>query len=103
MNLETLVTLLIVGMVVATIIRLFAGWSLASWLLTFVLAVLGGVGGWQLERQLHLPSLYAFPFPTDQVGVSVVWSSVGALVLALVGAFLARPAQRRPLRSRRLR
>lgn len=33
MNIETLITLLIVSAAVAIVIRLFAGWTLAGWLL----------------------------------------------------------------------
>lgn len=103
MNLETLITILVVAGVIATIMRLFAGWTLANWLISFVLAILGGVVGWQIERWFNLPAFYTFPFPTDQVGVSVVWASIGALSLALLGNLLMRPGHRPAPRPRRPR
>lgn len=95
MNLETLLTLLIVAVVITTMLRIFMGWSLAGWLLFFVLAMLGGVVGWLLKRWLRLPAVYTFPFPTDGVGVSVVWTTVGALGLTLLAALLTRPGTSR--------
>ncbi|GAC1651579.1 MAG: hypothetical protein NVS4B8_26610 [Herpetosiphon sp.] len=103
MNLETLVTLLLVGLVVATVVRAFIGWSLAGWLITVVLAILGGIAGWQLERRLNLPHIYSFAFPSTARPVAPVWLSVGAVGLALLGSLIGRPSARSIPRRRRYR
>lgn len=63
--------------------------------------MLGGIAGWQAERFLSLPALYTFPFPGEEVSVSVVWAAIGAFALCALGALLARPGHRSAARPRR--
>lgn len=94
MNIETLLTILGVSLVVTIVSRVIAGWTLAGLLTSFVLACLGAVGGWVAQHQLGLPPLFSISFPADGVLVPVVWPSLAALVVGIVGSFLSR--SRRP-------
>lgn len=98
MNIPTFATMVVLALVVTTIVRFFAGWTLAGWLLTFVLALLGAVGGWYAEQQLALPSFFALTLPNNQGVVSVVWAILGAISLTVLGALIARPGRSAPPR-----
>ena len=93
MNIETLVTILVVSAVAAILARLFSGFTLAGVLTSYLLACMGGVGGWLLQQRLGLPEIYTFRFSADVAPVGVVWPALGALVAALVGGLLWRPAR----------
>jgi hypothetical protein len=99
MNIETLLTILGISVIAALISRVIGGWTLAGFLSSFLLACLGAVGGWFAQRQLGLPDIFTFAFPTDGIAVPVVWPGLGALLAALVGSTLWRPS--RPQRRRR--
>ena len=93
MNIEILVTILVIAAVAALLARILSGFTLAGLLASYVLACLGGVGGWLAQQRLGLPELYAFPFPGDGVAVPVAWPALAAVLAALVGGFLWRPAR----------
>ncbi|MDQ5853394.1 MAG: hypothetical protein M3380_15245 [Chloroflexota bacterium] len=99
MNIETLITILVVAAAAAVLARIINGFTLAGLLASYLLACIGAVGGWLAQQQLGLPPLYAFPFPGDRVLVPVVWPALAALLLALLGGRLWQPA--RPTRRRR--
>ncbi|CAA9238152.1 MAG: hypothetical protein AVDCRST_MAG26-1298 [uncultured Chloroflexia bacterium] len=99
MNIATLATILVIAAIAALFARLFAGFTLAGILATYLLACLGAVGGWVAQQQLGLPDLYTFPFPSDGTPVAVVWPGAAALLAALLGGRLWRP--RRASRRRR--
>ncbi len=94
MNIETLLTLLILAAVIAILVRLLSGFTLAGLLVTYLLACLGAIGGWLIQDQLGLPPLYALPLPVDRAPVSIVWPALGALLAALIGSRVWRPARR---------
>src|SRR4051812_31692863 len=73
MNIETLMTILVVATVATLLVRIFTGFTLAGILASFLLGCLGAIGGWVAQQRLGLPPLYAFPFPGDHVAVSAVW------------------------------
>ena len=100
MNVETLATILIVAAAAALLTRLLNGFTLAGLLVSYLLACLGAIGGWFAQQRLPLPPLYTIPFPGDRAAVPVVWPALGALLVALLGGRLWRPA-RRPRRFRR--
>ena len=93
MNIETLVALLLMAAIVAVVVRLLSGFTLAGLLVTYVLACLGAIGGWLLQGRLGLPLLYALPLPVDRPPVAIVWPALGALLAALVGSRLWRPTR----------
>jgi hypothetical protein len=101
MNIETLVTILVISAIAASISRIFGGWTLAGLLASFLFACLGAVGGWVVQHQLGLPELYSISFPSQGVLVPVVWPGLAALVAAMVASFLWRPG--RPQRRTRTR
>lgn len=95
MNIETLVSILVIAVIVTILIRLMTGWTLAGFLMSFLLACLGGVGGWFAQVRLDLPLLYSIPFPADQVAIPIIWPTLGALLAGFLGGQLWRPARRR--------
>ena len=99
MNIETLAAILGIAAIVALMARVVAGFTLAGFLATFLLACLGAVGGWLAEQRLGLPPLYTVPFPGDRTPIAIVWPACGALLAALLGARLWRPT-RSPRRLR---
>ena len=99
MNIETLFVILIISIIAALVARLFAGFTLAGVLLSFMLACLGALGGWFAQQQLGLPPFYTIPFPGDRVRVGVVWPGIAALAGALFGGLLRR--RNRPRRRSR--
>ena len=99
MNIETLITILVVAAAAAVLARIINGFTLAGLLASYLLACIGSVGGWLAQQQLDLPALYEFPFPGDRVSVPVVWPALGALLFALLSGRLWQPA--RPARRRR--
>lgn len=99
MNIETLLTLLILAAAIAILVRLLSGFTLAGLLVTYVLACLGAVGGWFAQDRLGLPPLYALPLPDSRAPVAIIWPALGALLSALLGSRLWRPV-RRTRRSR---
>jgi len=100
MNIETLMTILVVAIVATLLVRVFTGFTLAGILVTFLLGCLGAVGGWVAQQRLALPTLYAFPFPGDHVAVSAVWPGLAALLAALIAGLLWRPRPRPRRRTR---
>ena len=99
MNIETLITILVVAAAAAVLARIINGFTLAGLLASYLLACIGAVGGWLAQQQLGLPPLYAVPFPGDRVPVPVVWPALAALLFALLSGRLWQPA--RPTRRRR--
>ena len=95
MNIETLTTVLGIGLIVTILIRLVTGWTLAGFLVNFLLACAGGIGGWFAQMHLGLPPLLSFPFPNGQVAVPVIWPTLGALVAGFIGGQLWRPVRTR--------
>ena len=93
MNIEPLVVILVVSVVAALLARLLGGFTLAGLLASYLLACLGAVGGWWAQQRLGLPDVYTLPFPGDGTPVSVVWPGLAALVAALFGGRLWRPAR----------
>lgn len=92
MNIEMLATILAIALIAAIIARAISGFTLAGLLASYLLACLGAVGGWLAQQRLGLPALYAFPFPGDGSLVPIVWPGLGALLAALLGGRLWRPA-----------
>lgn len=105
MNIETLAVMLAIAFVAAIIARFVGGWSVGGLLVSFLLGCFGAVGGWYAQGQLGLPALYSVVMPGDNVPVAVVWPSLAATVLALLGAALTRRSVpiRRSASSRRRR
>lgn len=94
MSLETLVVMLVIAVVMATLVRVFIGWTLAGWLVSFMLAMFGAILGWLAQRRLGLPQVYTLSQPAGYNNVPIVWLILGAVVLALLGALFVRPPGR---------
>jgi hypothetical protein len=92
MNIETLAVILGIAFIAAIIARFVSGWTFSGWLVSFLLACFGAVGGWYAQQQLRLPPLYGVPF--NNVVVPVVWPALAALVLALFGGVARRRSPR---------
>ncbi len=93
MTLIQIILLAIIAAVAGAIGQALAGYSLGGFLASLVLGFLGALFGSWLARQLGLPELLTLnvagePFP-------VVWSIVGALIIALLVGLVARPRYRR--------
>ncbi|MDP9311039.1 MAG: hypothetical protein M3R24_09150 [Chloroflexota bacterium] len=102
MNIETLGVILVIAVIAAIIGRALAGYNLAGCLITYVLACLGGVAGWLAQSLLFgMDNLVLLPIQGNQVRVSVIGATIGALLLAFLGGLLGRPVARRRTRSRR--
>ncbi len=99
MNIETLVTILVISGIAALLARVISGWTLSGLLASFLLACFGALGGWFAQQQLGLPALYSFPFPSGGELVPVVWPGLAALLAALAGGLFWRPG--RPARPQR--
>jgi uncharacterized membrane protein YeaQ/YmgE (transglycosylase-associated protein family) len=100
MNLETLGVLMLIAAIAAIIARALVGYSLSGCLITYVLACLGAIGGWVIQRQyIGLDQWLVLPLPDRQTPVSVLGGSIGALLVAVVGSLLSRPAPQ-PVRRR---
>ena len=98
MNIETLLTILVVAALAALLSRIFGGFTLAGFLTSYLLACLAAVGGWYAQQQLHLPALVTFPFPGDRASVGLAWPALAAFAAALISSRLWRPTpvRRRP-------
>jgi hypothetical protein len=92
MNIETLAFILVIAVVAAIVSRLLGGFTLSRFLASYLLACFGAIGGWLAQDRLRLPPLYAFQFPVDGTPVPVVWPTLGALLAAILGAWLWRRA-----------
>ena len=102
MNIETLAVILVIAVIATIIGRALAGYNLAGCLITYVLACLGGVAGRLAQNLLFgLDNLVVLPIRGNQVHVSVIGASIGALLLAFLGGLLGRPVAQRRSRSRR--
>src|SRR5687767_10118149 len=95
---ESVITLLVVAMVATLLVRLLSGMTLAGLLTTFILAALGACGGWIAQLWLGLPELYALQVPGGTASVAIIWPALGALLVGLLGSRLWRPRRtvRRP-------
>lgn len=92
MNIEMLATILVISLIASIIARAISGFTLAGLLASYILACAGAVGGWLAQQRLRLPALYTFPFPGDGMPVPIVWPALAALLAALLGGRLWRPA-----------
>jgi hypothetical protein len=100
MNVETFGVLLVIAAIAALIARALAGYSLSGCLVAYVLACLGAIGGWILQRQyIGLDQWLVLPIPNDPTPVSVLGGSIGALLVAVIGSLIARPGPQ-PARRR---
>lgn len=93
MTLIQIILLAIVAAIAGAIGQALAGYSLGGFLVSIVLGFVGALFGSWLARQLGLPELLTItingePFP-------VLWSIVGAFVIALLVGLIARPRYRR--------
>src|SRR5215212_6583963 len=101
MDIETLLTILVISVIATCISRIIGGWTIAGILASFLLACLGAIGGWIAQQRLGLPALYSISFPSDHELVPVIWPALGALLAGLVGSLFGRPV--RPQRRARRR
>ena len=93
MTLIQLILLAVIAAVAGAIGQALAGYSLGGLLVSIVLGFLGALLGSWLARQLGLPELVTInvggePFP-------VIWSIIGAFIIALIAGLIARPRYRR--------
>lgn len=93
MTLIQLILLAVIAAVAGAIGQALAGYSLGGLLVSIVLGFLGALFGSWLARQLGLPELVTInvggePFP-------VIWSIIGAFIIALIAGLIARPRYRR--------
>jgi hypothetical protein len=95
---ETVITLLVVALIATLLVRVLSGLTLAGLLTTYIVAALGAIGGWIARQRLGLPELYALQLPGG-ASVAIIWPALGALVAALLSSRLWRP--RRTLRRPR--
>ncbi len=92
MTLIQIILLAVIAAVAGAVGQALAGYSLGGLLVSIVLGFLGALLGTWLARQLGLPELLTLniggqPFP-------VVWSIVGAFIIALLVGLIARPRRR---------
>lgn len=102
MNIETFGVLLVIAVLATIVSRTLAGYSLAGCLVTYILALFGGIGGWIAQQRFVGPdNLVTIPIPGDSAPVSVIGAIIGACLLAFLGGLLGRRTPARPGRSRR--
>ncbi len=92
MTLIQIILLAIISAIAGAIGPALAGYSLGGFLVSIVLGFVGALFGSWLARQLGLPELLTLniggqPFP-------VLWSIIGAFIIALVVGLIARPRYR---------
>lgn len=93
MTLIQIILLAVIAAVAGAIGQALAGYSVGGLLMSIVLGFFGALLGSWLARQLGLPELLTLnvggqPFP-------VIWSIVGALIIALLAGLISRPRYRR--------
>jgi len=89
MSLLGFLVLLIIAAICGAIGQALAGFSTGGFLISIVLGFIGAFLGVWLAQQFGLPELFVInidgqPFP-------IVWSIVGAALLALLAGLLSRP------------
>jgi hypothetical protein len=100
MNVETFGVLLVIAALAALIARALVGYSLSGCLIAYVLACLGAIGGWVIQRQyIGLDQWLVLPIPGNPTPVSVLGGAIGALLAAVIGSLIGRPAPQ-PVRRR---
>lgn len=92
MTLIQILILAVIAAVAGAIGQALAGYSRGGLLMSIVLGFIGALLGTWLARQLGLPELLTLnvggqPFP-------VLWSIIGAFVIALVAGLIASPRRR---------
>lgn len=93
MTLIQILLLAAIAAVAGAIGQALAGYSLGGLLISILLGFFGAFLGTWLARQLGLPELITLniggePFP-------VIWSIVGAFIIALLAGLVVRPRYRR--------
>ncbi len=92
MTLIQIILLAVIAAIAGAIGQALAGYSLGGFLVSIVLGFVGALLGTWLARQLGLPELLTLniggqPFP-------VIWSIIGAFIIALLVGLIARPRYR---------
>ena len=95
MTLIQIILLAVIAAVAGAIGQALAGYSLGGLLVSIVLGFVGALLGSWLARQLGLPELLTLniggePFP-------VIWSIIGAFIIALLVGLIARPRRYRAI------
>jgi uncharacterized membrane protein YeaQ/YmgE (transglycosylase-associated protein family) len=90
-----IILLAVIAAVAGAIGQALAGYSLGGLLVSIVLGFVGALLGSWLARQLGLPELLTLniggePFP-------VIWSIIGAFIIALLVGLIARPRRYRAI------
>lgn len=86
--------LVLIGAICGAIAEMIVGWSPGGFLASVVVGFVGAVlGGW-LARVLHLPSVLAVNI--EGYTIEILWTVLGAILLLLIVSLFRRSAYRRP-------
>lgn len=89
MSLLGFIVLLIIAAICGAIGQALAGYSTGGFIISIILGFVGAFLGVWLAQQFGLPEIFVLnidgqPFP-------IVWSIVGAAILALIAGLMSRP------------
>jgi uncharacterized membrane protein YeaQ/YmgE (transglycosylase-associated protein family) len=87
-----IILLAVIAAIAGAIGQALAGYSLGGCLVSIVLGFVGALFGSWLARQLGLPELFTINIAGESF--PVVWSIIGAFIIALLVGLFARPRYR---------